>query len=377
MNLLFVGDFRVNCSSGYSVILANLCGELSRMGHRVTLVGLDWPRTQHDYAFQIIPSDFTWVPVQITRLHQALRFDHCVLAMDIPKIESVLGERERQKLDWPPTSGLFPVESDPLISNWAKAVEMLRTRLVISQYGVRILGDGWGLGATHLPVTAQLPNGDCDQLSARLTLSTLRPFYGDSKLLAKAGPIVLTVADNQERKSLPIIGQALAILRDAGLWVTWLLVTTPSSPYGWTLSDLMERLWINDQVVVLGALTEEELSCAYTAASIFALSSSAEGACLPLYEAMAHRLPCIAPRHTAITEALDNGRGTLLSPESTSISCWGNVNRYHITPASMADAIQRVIDNPPDVELGYEFVSSRSWAGAATIVEEALSGQKA
>jgi glycosyltransferase involved in cell wall biosynthesis len=120
------------------------------------------------------------------------------------------------------------------------------------------------------------------------------------------------------------------------------------------------------------ALPAGDMSCLYAAADFFTIASQAEGACLPLYEAMAHDLVCVAPNHTAITEALDDGRGVLVEPHITSIHPFGNVNRYHTDPADLAEALLNA--ERPDNGVLPSFIKSRPWSLAANRVEEALSG---
>lgn len=374
MRLLFVGDFRTDLSSGYSVILEAICTELSRLGHNVTVLGTDWDRGEHSLEFQVIPSDFSWVPTQVTRLRQALQFEHVILTMDIPKIISLTKEVRRQNLQWPTCSALFPIESDPLLPEWQSTLGELAHLFVISEFGRGVLGD-CGFDSTLVPMTSTELTAPRTKQSARALLMPLARSQG--QLLAGSSKIALTVADNQERKDLPVIGQALSHLRDEhDLWVTWALVTSIEAPYGWRLKPLWERLWINDQVVMFQGLTRGQLGLAYRAADVFVLSSQAEGACLPLYEAMAHSLPIVAPAHTAVTEAIAGDRGELVLPSRCSIHPWGNVTRYHTDPEELADAIGQVLLNDSEklIQAGRKFIDGRSWKDAAVRIEETLRG---
>lgn len=371
MRLLFVGDFNITRGTGYSTILSNICNELANKGHEITVLGEKWDRSEHDFPFRVIPTDYSWIPTQVLRLHQALKFDHIILAMDVPKLVQVLDEIKRQTLAWPTTSGLFPIESDPLVSVWARGLAELHRRLVISEFGQRVLSDV-GLDSTFIPMTATMPERTVPKPEAREALKE-RVFWGDPDLLDDKALIALTVADNQERKDLPIIAQALARARDTDkVHFVWALVTVFHSPYGWYLPDVLERVGMAKHTVVFDSLSTADLSRAYFAADCFLLASQAEGACLPLYEAMAHDLPCIAPAHTAIGEALMDGRGTLIHSNGRRIHTWGSVWRYQLQPDDLAAAVVKFA-HPSDGRM-VDFIKSRPWALAASKVEGALSG---
>jgi glycosyltransferase involved in cell wall biosynthesis len=369
MKLLFVGDFNVTLGSGYATILLNVCTELAARGHQVTVLGLYWDRSEHHFPFQVIFTDFSWLPMQVLRVHQAMNFDHVILAMDVPRLVQLLNEIEQQALNWPAISGLFPIESDPLISIWAGGLAQLYRRFVISQFGQQILADA-GLESLFVPMTARVPEGIIPKLEARQALKEC-VLWGDADLLDGKGLMALTVADNQERKDLPVIARALELVEQTDkMRPTWLLVTRWASPHGWYLPDLFERMGIADRAVIFDGLSTDDLERAYYAADVFVIASQAEGACLPLFEAMAHDLPCIAPNHTAISEALADDRGTLVHSNGRSIHPWGNVNRYHVRPDDLALAIAGV-GHPGDGRM-LDFIKGRTWEQAATIIEGGL-----
>jgi glycosyltransferase involved in cell wall biosynthesis len=372
MRLLFVGNFNVTRGTGYSTILKNVCSELAALGHTITVLGTFWDRSEHHFPFQIIPSDYGWIPIHVLRTHQALDFDHVILAMDVPKIVQVLNETRRQDIVWPPTSAIFPIESDPLVSVWAEGLKMLHRRFIISRFGQCVLSEN-DLDSVFVPMTAEIPERALSPSEARQILKGWVA-KGDPDLLDRGSRLlVLTVADNMERKDLPVIGQALAQLREQEeITIVWALVTSIISPYGWWIPDLLEQLDIVDQTVLFEALPPEALDAAYWACDFFVIASQAEGACLPLYEALARGKPCIAPDHTAITEALGDERGTLVSSNGRSIHPWGNVYRYHTRPEDLARAlldIQRAGEDASRVD----FIKGRPWSLAARRIEEALS----
>ncbi len=364
MRLLFVGDFNIDRGTGYSTILRNVCLQLaeSEEVEQLTILGEKWGRREHHFPFQVIPSEYVWIPMQVLRLCQALWFDHVILAMDVPKIHQILGQLELQGINWgAKISGLFPIESDPLIDVWAKALRQLHRRFVISEFGQRRLKIDAGLDSIFLPMTSEFPEQELSMEEAREKLGVPR----DAVLL-------LTVAANQERKDLPTIASAVTWLGEHGTKALWLLVTTDTS-FGWTLPNMLKRTGVREQTRVKKWLSPEMLSCAYQAADLFVLASQAEGACLPLYEAMAHGLPCVAPDHTAITEVLAGGRGTPVDPSFVTMHPFGNVNRYHVLPHTLGEAVMRALGAPSQNGAMRDFIESRPWSLAARRMEEGLS----
>lgn len=360
VKLLFVGDFNITRGTGYATILSNVCTHLAER-HQVTVLGEKWDRSEHHFPFQVIPTDYRWIPVQVLRLCQAMKFDHIILAMDIPKIHQVLNEVRAQQFNWNTlVSGLFPVESDPLIDVWSEALGWLYRRFVISEFGQREL-KAVDLDSVFVPMTALPPKRKIEPLEARRQLNC-----------PECDLVLLTVADNQERKDLPVIADTVAWLGRRDIQATWLLVTTPRSGYGWNLPDLLNRAGVTEQTMVMGGLSTEELGCAYQAADAFILASQAEGACLPLYEAMVHGLVCVAPNHTAITEALTDGRGLLVEPGAVTIHPWGNVRRYHTSPQALGLGLLDVMASPSRNGAMADFIESRPWSLAAERIEEGL-----
>lgn len=366
MRLLTAGDFRIGRSSGYAVILENLCTQLAQRGHEVTLLGDTWQREEHNYPFQVIPSDYYWTPMQALRVHQALRFDNLLLAMDVPKVEQLwteMGNKDMIK-DLPPISALFPIESTPIVAGWLRCLQELNKLFVISHFGQQELA-AENVDAVYAPVTANLPEKKLEDRDWFLQYFEKYIIYGDAKRL-NGKKLVLTVADNQERKALPVIAEAMQELPDC----TWILVTPMQSPYGWTLPQLFDYLFINDKVVVTQNLPKEVLTQLYQAADCFVIASQAEGACLPLYEAMACGTTCVAPDHTAIHEALADGRGYLVKPKWRTIHPFGNTVRYHVSATDMVSAIEEAVWHPR--EGLQEWIENRTWADLAEVVEREL-----
>jgi glycosyltransferase involved in cell wall biosynthesis len=370
--LLFVGNFNVTRGTGYSTILKNVCCDLADRGHTITVLGLFWDRSEHHFPFQVIPTDHAWIPVHVLRTHQALDFDHVILAMDVPKVVQLLDEVGRQDLAWPPTSAIFPIESDPLVEPWAAGLARLHRRFAISLFAQKLLERN-GLDSVFLPMTSEVPGRELEVKEARQALKA-HVVKGDPALL-DLPLLALTVADNMERKALPVIGEALRIIRkQEKIIMPWALVTSVNSPYGWWLPGLFRQIGVDEQVLLFDGLPAEALDAAYWACDFFVIASQAEGACLPLYEALARDRLCIAPDHTAISEALADGRGWLVKTNGHYIHPWGNVHRYQVHPEALAEALLTAHYKKEHDGCRADFIRSRPWSLAAARIEEGLSG---
>ena len=70
-----------------------------------------------------------------------------------------------------------------------------------------------------------------------------------------------------------------------------------------------EELGLADAVEIAGSVTHEELIAYYAAADAFVCLSNHEGFCVPLLEAMYHRLPIVAYAITAVPETVARAPG--------------------------------------------------------------------
>lgn len=75
---------------------------------------------------------------------------------------------------------------------------------------------------------------------------------------------------------------------------------------------LIDYLGLNDKVVMPGKVSDSQLRSYYELAHIYMSMSEHEGFCVPLLEAMHHKIPIVAYKSTGITELL-NGAGILFT----------------------------------------------------------------
>jgi glycosyltransferase involved in cell wall biosynthesis len=83
------------------------------------------------------------------------------------------------------------------------------------------------------------------------------------------------------------------------------LVGTPiGTTYGPALDAFIGDLGLGDAVFVTGTATPAQLEAYYRAADAFVCASEHEGFCVPIIEAMAHDVPVVAYRATAVPETV-------------------------------------------------------------------------
>lgn len=100
-----------------------------------------------------------------------------------------------------------------------------------------------------------------------------------------------------------------------------------SAEYEQAIRRFAKELELDDGVEIAGSVTHEELIAYYNAADAFVCLSNHEGFCVPLLEAMHHRLPIVAYTNTAVPETVD-GAGLVLPDKE---------------PARVAAAVDRVV----------------------------------
>lgn len=103
--------------------------------------------------------------------------------------------------------------------------------------------------------------------------------------------------------------------------------TSSSESYRSALVAYAEALGLTDAVEFTGSVSDGELAAHYRAADVFVCVSEHEGFCVPLLEAMHHRLPIVAYAAAAVPETLGDA-GVLLTNKD---------------PVTVAAAVQRVL----------------------------------
>jgi colanic acid/amylovoran biosynthesis glycosyltransferase len=142
----------------------------------------------------------------------------------------------------------------------------------------------------------------------------MNEYDGTPHPAAEDGIDLITVGRLEREKGHALLLEALAILeRDRNMRVG-LTVVGDGSEMG-ALREQANRLAIADRVRFLGRVGQDEIRNHYARADAFCLSSLGEGIPVVLMEAMAMRMPVVAPRIMGIPELIEDGvSGLLVSP---------------------------------------------------------------
>jgi glycosyltransferase involved in cell wall biosynthesis len=125
-------------------------------------------------------------------------------------------------------------------------------------------------------------------------------------------------------------------------------------------------------------MSQKDLWVAYAVSDVFLLTSKAEGLGMPLMEAMAVGIPCVATDCTGMAELLNDGRGYLLQHRFIHRDPFGNGRRYWVDIGAGVYALEMVYQNEstddpaPRIETARKYVEERTWDIAVDQVEKAL-----
>lgn len=371
--IVYISDFQMQ-GSGYKNIGVPLVSGLVENGLEVIVYGLGYRGEPHDFPFGICPASTGQLASIMTLLPTApdLKIDAWIVALDIPIQLRLLSQTNNGgDIPW---IGIFPVEGDPLCVTWATRLWGMAERLVISRFGTHEAQKA-GLPASHLQVGVDCEFWKPPAPEERQQLREILDF--EDKF------VVLTVADNQERKNLSagfeIMGRVVQDL-DA----LWCLVTRPESPVGWELRDLAADYGLDERYLEWKrGIPDTELRDLFAVADAFLLPSKAEGLGMPVLEAMAMGVPVVATDCCAIREHLEEGRGFLIEPEYVHRDPWGNSRRYYINSESAALTLKEIPNWQESGALNqmmrdaHAYVEARDWTVAVNTLMEAINNVKA
>jgi len=103
-----------------------------------------------------------------------------------------------------------------------------------------------------------------------------------------------------------------------------------SEEYRRAVLAFADALGLGDALELAGSVTHEELVAYYEAADVFVCLSDHEGFCVPLVEAMTHRVPIVGTQSTAVPETVGEA-GLVLADKS---------------PLRVAAAVHRIVSDP-------------------------------
>jgi glycosyltransferase involved in cell wall biosynthesis len=128
----------------------------------------------------------------------------------------------------------------------------------------------------------------------------------------RSGTYILHVGTMEPRKNLVRLVQAFAKLRRSRLAIQLVL----AGAQGWMYEDVLaevERLGLEEDVIVLGRVDAESLPALYNGARCVAYPSLYEGFGLPVLEAMACGTPIVTSRTSSLPEVVGDA-GVLVDP---------------------------------------------------------------
>lgn len=323
--VIWISDFAPQ-GSGYLNISVPLCTGLTNLGHDVKVIGLSYDGRQNDYPFNCVPcANFSDAMAMITNLKAMFNPDFCVVALDIPLQENFLKVLAEKKI---PHIAITPLESDPLCFSWANLLSMITKVFVISEFGAKECQTKGVESAEHIEVGV-----DTDLWRRRTPAE--KDAFRDGLGIPKDAFVILTVADNQERKNL---GKSLEIVskfkKVTGCKLRYLLVTREKSPVGWKLRDLAMEYDIASELMIFErGMSQDALWGIYATSDAFLLTSKGEGL-------------CVLPDTSVWT-----GDG-LVSIQNVSLGDWvySRDGKLHLVKDTMARQVDEQINN---IEIGF------------------------
>lgn len=385
--ILYLSDFDL-VGSGYMQISIALCKAMADRGYKITALGMGYDGSEHNWPFSIIPiqhgDSLTVASAMMQNFAMLAKgravepIEALIVALDIP-IQERMMMTVRKFADWP-YIGIFPIESGPLCPSWAAILNNMTSRLVISQYGLQQMADA-GVGGQFLPVGLDTASWRPPQPEERKALRESMGFTDDMM-------VVLTVADNQERKNLWAAAETIKLMMEDGMDPQWTLVTRVHSPVGWRMADLGWKLGIQEHVMPFErGLPFDRLWTLYAIADAFLLTSKAEGFGMPMIEAMACGVPVVATDCTAIPEQIfedypgrEVPRGFPIAVDYWNLDPWGNSMRAWASPASAAAHLRTIYEwkKSGDTRLtdivnrGIAYARARTWDNTAAVLLNAV-----
>lgn len=323
--------------SGYFYLMSPILNELSKMGHEIKIAGLGYKGAEHDFPFSIIPANTLQESLAVlNNLFYSWKMDLILVAMDIPIQLMMFSQLAQFKKKY---IAITPLENGPLTMSWAAPMFPMDSVFFISELGkLEALKSGLSK-AEHLKIGVDS--------------STWRPATASEKSGLRKGLgigedefVILTVADNQERKNLWAGMSAVSKLahKRKDKKFRYILVTRENSEVGWRLRDLALTLDINQELNIFNrGIPLKDLWGLYAVSDVYIQTSKAEGFGMPVLEAMASGLPVIATDTGALHELLDDKRGFLVKPEYTFTDVWGNSKRDMISIDILADYMEDIL----------------------------------
>ena len=318
-----MSDFDIG-GSGYANVSVPVCSGLVERGHEVKAIGIGYNNQEHDFPFQLLPArNIKEASAEVLNLQNSWEAEVVVVALDIPIQERIINApylRDR-KLKY---VGLFPIEAEPLCFSWAMILMQMDKSLVISEFGTEEARKA-GVEADYVQIGLDIESW---KMVTPEEKSKLRGSFGfDDDTF-----VVLTIADNQERKNLVAAMDMFKEFAKDKENVRYVMVTREHNPVGWKLRDYAQEIGIGEKLMIFErGMSHKDLWVTYAISDVFLLTSKAEGLGMPLLEAMAVGIPCVATDCTGMAELLSGKRGFLVPSNYVHRDPFGNGRRYWIS----------------------------------------------
>jgi glycosyltransferase involved in cell wall biosynthesis len=350
--------------SGYASITTALGSRLADMGHEVKIIGLYYSGEEHHYKFSLFPcAGINDAFAMLNNMKILFNPDVFISLTDIPNQEPVAKMAKKLEI---PYICVTPMENGPLCATWATILSQADICYVMSEFAVQEC-ERMGIKAEHLTIGIDTESWKPPTPEEK---QKLRESYG-----LKDEFVILTVADNQERKNLWGALGSLEIFKHTYPNFKYWLVTRENQYVGYRLRDLASNCGVLKELSIFErGMPFKMLWGLFAAADVFLLTSKAEGLGMPILEAMACGLPVVATKTGALREHLLPNRGKLVDAEYTFIDTWGNSRRDMIDRVKCAAALLEVAEGKgPDIEEARKYATNRTWEKS---VEQLLDGIK-
>jgi glycosyltransferase involved in cell wall biosynthesis len=215
--------------------------------------------------------------------------------------------------------------------------------LAISEYTARTLVDALGIARERVHVT--YPGVDQAHFRPQPVPDDFRVRYG----LGIPDHTLLYVGSEDPRKNLPVLIEALALLRgsvEGGDVRLWKVGRAQFQDERTRLVTLIAKRGLTDAVQFFDEVPDADLPLFYNAADVFVMPSRYEGFGLPVVEAMACGTPAVVADATALPELVGD-TGFKFAPDD---------------PAALAAAVQQAWALPHDPDRWRAQAAKFTWA---------------